>query len=45
MAVKAMSFPKKGKSGFQKRKERKERERKTNEGKQLLTQFFRGEID
>ena len=41
-----MSFLKKGKSGAQKRKETKIKERKANEGKQLLTQFFekKGEL-
>ena len=35
-----MSFSKKVKSGYQKRKERQEKERKHNEGKQLVTDFF-----
>jgi len=33
-------MPKKAKSGFPKRKQRQEREKKGNEGKQLLTNFF-----
>ena len=35
-----MSFSKKAKSCYQKRKERQEKERKQNEGKQLVTDFF-----
>lgn len=36
---------KKPKSGFQKKKDRKEKERRQNEGKQLMTAFFpKGEL-
>ena len=35
-----MSFSKKAKSGYQKRKERQEEERKRKEGKQLVTDLF-----